>query len=116
MRINKWILRENVFKKANKDVCAKLRVDEPEQSFLKANTIHILKIMKDREVDQVLEKLSINNRLGSKIYMKDPQKPSSRSALIRHIDLYNALPVDLKAMKIESVKRKLKKHDVVFEE
>ena len=39
-----------------------------------------------------------------------------RSALIRHIELYNALPFELKAMKIDSVKRKLKKNDVVFEE
>ena len=97
-------------------MCAKLKVDEPEQSFLKANVIHILKIIKDREVGQIIEKLSINNRLGSKIYFKDSQKPSSRSSLIRHIDLYNALPFDLKSMKISSIKRKFKKHDVVFDD
>ena len=116
MKINKWILRENCYRKPNSEVCAKLKVDEPEQSFLKANVLHILKIVKDREVGQIIEKLSINNRLGSKIYFKDPQKPSSRSSIIRHVDLYNALPFDTKAMKISSLKRKFKKHDVVFED
>ena len=114
MCINKWILRENCFRKANSEVCAKLKVDEPEQSYLKANVLHILKIIKDREVDQIMDKLAINNRLGSKIYIKEPHKPSSRSSLIRHIELYNALPFELKSMKIASIERKFKKNDVVF--
>ena len=116
MKINKWILRENTFRKANKEICAKLKIDEPEQTFLKSNVLHIAKIVKDREVGQIMEKLYINNRIGSKIYFKDPQKPSSRSSLIRHVDLYNALSLDTKAMKISSLKRKFKKHDVVFDD
>ena len=87
MKINKWILRENTFRKSNKEICSKLKTDEPEQTFLKANVLHIIKIVKDREVGQIIEKLAINNRLGSKIYFKDTQKPSSRSSLIRHVDL-----------------------------
>ena len=114
MRINKWILRENCFLKKNSEVCEKIKVDEPEQAYLKANVLHIIKIIKEREVDQMLDKLAMNNRLGSKIYIKEPHKPSSKSSIIRHIELYNALPFELKSMKISSIKRKFKKHDVVF--
>ena len=114
MRINKWILRENCFRKKNREVCGKIKVDEPEQAYLKANVLHIIKIIKEREVDQMLDKLAMNNRLGSKIYIKEPHKPSSKSSIIRHIELYNALPFELKSMKISSIKRKFKKHDVVF--
>ena len=114
MRINKWILRENCFKKKNSEVCAKIKVDEPEQAYLKANVLHILKIFKDNDVDQIRNQFSINKRLGTKIYLREPHKPSSRSSIIRHIELYNALPIETKTMKISSLKRKFKNHDVVF--
>ena len=114
MRINKWILRENCFKKKNKEVCAKIKADEPDQVYLKANVLHILKLIRDNDVDQILEKFTINKRLGTKIYLKEPHKPSSRSSIIRHVDLYNALPIETKTLKISSLKRKFKNHDVVF--
>ena len=114
MKINKWVLKENCFRKKNKEVCEKIKVDEPDQIFKKTNIIYICKIMRDKACDQILNKLIINKRAGSKIYIKAPHKPSSKSSLVRHIDLFNALPFELKTAKITSIKRRLKKEKVIF--
>ena len=55
--------------------------------------------MKDRAVEQLMNKLVINKRTGSKIYIREPHKPSSKSPIIRHIELYNALPLEIKLAK-----------------
>ena len=59
-----------------------------------------------------MDKLILNKRTGSKINMRDPQKPSAKSSLTRHIDLYNALPFEWKTLKIPVLKRRLRKMKV----
>ena len=70
--------------------------------------------MRDKVCHQILNKLIINKRSGSKVYLKAPHKPSSKLSLIRHIDLFNALPFELKTAKIPSIKQRLKKEKVIF--
>ena len=60
--------------------------------------------MKENEVKQTLNKMIINKRLGMKVYMRTPQKQYTKSSLIRHIALYNALALELKVMNIPSLK------------
>ena len=98
------------------DICHEINVDNPEQKLLKANTKFICKLMREKQVEQILNFLIINLRIGTKIYMVDPQKESSKSALIRHIKLYNALPLNLKTMNQARLKRKLLKNKVSFKE
>ena len=116
MKINKWILQENWYKKKNKDICEKIKVEEPEQKLLKNNVLYICKIMQEREVQQILNKMIINKRAGSKVYMRNPQKPMSKSSIIRHVSLFNALPLDLKNLSIQRLKRKLRKMQVQFKD
>ena len=106
-----WV-KDQTFKKKNKDICNKLKVDEPAQVFLKSNILYICKIMRERQVDQIIDKLVVNKRTGSKIYIKEPHKPSSKSSLIKHIKIYNALSFEVKSAKIASIKRRFKKENV----
>ena len=104
------------FQEKTQGNCQKIRVDEPDQKLLKTNVIYICKIMKEKEVEQITNKLIINKRTGSKVYLRDPHKPSSKSSFIRHIALYNALPLELKALSIPSLKRKMHKLRVQFKD
>ena len=70
--------------------------------------------MKDKEVEQIMNKLSINKRTWSKVYFRNPQKQSSKSSIIRHVALYNTLPLDLKTLNIPSLKRKMLKLQIKF--
>ena len=73
------------------------------------------KLFKDKQVDQIMDKLIINKRTGSKIYFKEPQKPSSKSSLIMHVEIFNALPLEVKLAKISTIKRRFKKEKVVLQ-
>ena len=116
MKINKWIMKENTYKKKYKEICQKLKVEETSQIILKNNVLHICKMMKEQVVDQLMKKLVINKRTGSKVYLREPQKTNSKSSLIRHITLFNALPLDLKLLPIPRLKRKLKKMQLQFKD
>ena len=83
---------------------------------VKFNIIYISKIIYKKKVHQILNKLIINPRIGTKIHMRDPLKPNSRSSLSRHIKLYNALPLDLKSLNPNRLRRKLKKLQVSFKD
>ena len=48
------------------------------------NTKNICNIFHEKQVKQILSFLKMTNRLGSKIYFKEPQKESSKASLIRH--------------------------------
>ena len=70
--------------------------------------------MKDKAVNQLMNKLVMSNRTGSMVYLREPLKPSTKSSFVRHIALYNALPVKIKTAKISTIKRRLKKEKAVF--
>ena len=114
MRINKWIYQKPTYLKKYSEICEEIGVDHPEQKILKTNTKYITKIIQEKEVSQILNQLKIHERTGTKIYIKNPQKQNSKSSLIRHIRLYNALPPELKRLNPIQMKRKLKKHTVTF--
>ena len=99
-----------------KKLCNNIKVEPPDQKVLKINTQYIAKIFFEKEVDQILEMLKINSRMGSKIYFKNPVKPTSKASLVRHVCLYNALPLDLKILNPPRLKRKLKKLNVSFKD
>ena len=99
-----------------KNICQDIEVDEPKQLILKQNTKFICKLMSERKVDQLLNLMLINPRLGTKVYMADPHKPSSKAAIIRLIQLYNALPLELKSLNQPRLRCKLKKFDVSFKD
>ena len=51
---------------------------------------------------------------GSKVYFREPQCVSSKSSLIRHTSLFNALPFEMTILNNMRLKRKLKKLSVTF--
>ena len=55
----------------------------------------------------------LTDRLGSKIYMQEPTKQVYKSSLDRQIELYNALPFEVKQLTNERLRYKLKKSDIV---
>ena len=116
MRLYKWIYNRNTFKVKSKDIISDIHVDEPSQTLLKVNTKFICKIMHENKVDQLLNLFIKNRHLGSKVYLADPQKDQSKSAIIRRVKLYNALPLDIKSLNPQRLKRKLKKHKVTFKD
>ena len=68
MKVNKWIYGPGTFKLNYKKLCNSIKVDPPDQKILKINTQYIAKIFYEKEVEQILEMLKINNRVGSKVY------------------------------------------------
>ena len=81
-----------------------------------ANVKYITKVINEREVKQLIDMLIINKCVGTIIYVKDPHKPNSKSSLIRHITLYNALPNDIKLLNPMKIRRALKKLTVSFKD
>ena len=112
MKINKFIYNKNTYMKRYEDICQDIRVELPAQKLLKLNTRFICKLMFEKRVVQIIDFLIINPRTGTKIYLADPQKTSSRSAIIRLISLYNALPLELKLLNPDRLKRKLSRLQV----
>ena len=78
------------------------------------NTLYITKIMYEREVTQIPNMLKIGERKGSKVYFRELQCVSSKSSLIGHIRLFNALSFEVKILNTMRLKRKLKKLSVTF--
>ena len=79
------------------------------------NIAFTIKIMKENQVEQIIDKLVVNKQTGSKIYIKEPHKPSSKSSLIMHVEIYNALPFVVNTAKISSIKQRFKKEKVVLQ-
>ena len=111
-----WIYNRCTFKVKTKDILTEVRVNEPSQTLLKVNTKFICKIMNENKVDQILNLFIKNRCTDSKVYLVDPQKDQSKSAIIRHIKLYNALPLEIKVLNPQRLKRKLRKHNVTFKD
>ena len=97
-------------------ICQDIKVEEPDTKILNNNTKFICKLMHDKKVKQILDFLIVNVRTGSQVYMADPQKNSSKSAIIKLIRLYNALPLEIKLLSPQRLKRKLLKWKVTFKE
>ena len=116
LRVNKWIYGYSTYKLNYEKMCNSMKVEPPDQKLIKLNTQYISKILFEKEVDQIIKMLKINNRLGSKVYLKHPLKPSTKASLVRHIHLYNALPLDLKLLNPPRLKRKLTKLNVSFKD
>ena len=49
-----------------------------------------------------------------KIYMRHPNKELHKSSLDKQVELYNALPLNIKALPPSKITRKLKKMTVIF--
>ena len=116
MMVNKWIYGNNTFKLNYKKICESIKVKPPDQKIIKINTQYITKILFEKEVEQILDMLILNKRLGSKVYIRHTLKPSSKASLVRHISLFNALPLDLKLLNPSRLKRKLTKLNVSFKD
>ena len=116
MTINKRIYNRNTYMTKYKDICHDIQEDEPKQLLLKTNTKFICKLMTECKVDQLLNLMIINVRLGSKVYMADPHKQGLKAAIIRLVQLYNALPLELKSLNQQRLKQKLTKFDVSFKD
>ena len=88
----------------------------PDQTILKAHVKQITKILYEKEVHQIPEQLVMKEHLGSKIYMRHPNKELHKSSLDKQVKLYNALPLNIKALPPSKIKRKLKKMTITFKE
>ena len=116
MNIYKWIYMKNTYMVRYSKICQDIKVEEPDTKILNNNTKFICKLMHDKKVKQILDFLIVNVRTGSQVYMADPQKNSSKSAIIKLIRLYNALPLEIKLLSPQRLKRKLLKWKVTFKE
>merc|ERR1711954_500584 len=96
MSIYKWIYNKNTYMVRYSIICKEIHVEELAQKILENNTKFICKLMFEKKVTQILNSLIINNRIGSQVFIANPQKNSSKSALIKLIKLYNALPLEIK--------------------
>ena len=101
--------------KKHSEICAEIKVEPPNHKIQQTNVKYITKILFKKEVYQITNMLIINNRIGTKIYLRDRHTPKSKAALIRHIALYNTLPIDIKTLNLSRMKWKLKKLHVTFE-
>ena len=72
--------------------------------------------MKDKAVMQLMNKLVMNKRTRSRVYVREPHKPPSKLSLIRHMEFFNAVPMQIKMAKISSIKRRFKKERIKFTE
>ena len=88
----------------NSEICNEIKVKEPSQTLLKNNAKFICKLMYEKKVVNLIDLMIINPRIGTKVYLADPQKQHSKSAIIRLVHLYNALPLELKALNPQRLK------------
>ena len=102
MQINKWIFSKPTYMVNNKAICSEINVGTPDQTILEAHVKHITKILYEKKVHQILEQLVMKEHLWSKIYMRHPNKELHKSSL----ELYNALPQNIKALPPSKIKRK----------
>ena len=102
MKVNKWIFKRSTYRKKHEDICKEIKNEPPDQKILKANVRYITKVIYEREVKQLIDMLTI--------------KPNSKSSLIRHLKLYNALPNDIKLSNPMKIRRTLKKLTVSFKD
>ena len=116
MNVNKWIYGKTTYMKSYKEICQEIQVEPPKQVILKTNTRYICKLMFEKQVTQLMNFLKINKRTGSKVYLKEPHKASTKASLNRHIDLFNTLPLELKTLNPKRLKRKLAKLSVSFKD
>ena len=93
------------------EICKEIRVEPPAQKLLKNNTKFICKIMHKQRVRQILEMLIINPQTGTKVDMVNPQKTNSKSAILKHVQLYNALPLKLKSLNPDRLKQRQRTKD-----
>ena len=114
MGFYKWIYNKNTYVVKYRKISKDIKVEEPSQKLLKANTRFICKAMLENKVDQLLNCMVIHPRTETKSYMVDPEKKNYSAVIIRHNHLYNALPYDLKVLNPERLKRKLSKLHVTF--
>ena len=114
MNVNKWIYGKTTYMKSYKEICQEIRAEPPEQVILKTNTRYICKLMFEKQVTQLMNFLKINKRTGSKVYLKEPHKASTKASLNRHIHLFNTLPLELKTLNPKRLKQKLEKLSVSF--
>merc|ERR1711954_343361 len=97
-------------------ICKEIQVEEPAQKILNNNTKFICKLMFEKKVTQILNSLIMYNRIGSQVFIANPQKNPSKSSLIKLMKLYNALPLKIKILTPQKLKRKLIKWTVSFKE
>ena len=116
MTIYKWIYNKCTYRKKYSDICKEIKIEEPSQTLLKNNAKFICKIMYEEKVKHLTELMIVNPRVGTKIYLVDPQKQHSKSAIIRLVHLYNALPMEYKTLNPKRLKRRLSKLDESFKD
>ena len=116
MTIYKWIYNRCTYRKKYSDICKEIKIEEPSQTLLKNNAKFICKIMYEKKVDHLTNLMIINPWIGTKIYLVDPQKQQSKSAIIRLVHLYNALPLELKTFNPQRLKRRLSRLDISFKD
>ena len=74
MTIYKWIYNKCTYRKKYSDICKEIKIEEPSQTLLKNNAKFICKIMYEEKVKHLTELMIVNPRVGTKIYLVDPQK------------------------------------------
>ena len=116
MRINRQMTSNPLGLISRNAICNYLKIDTPRQDIIKSNFTLIHKFLKRKQPEQILNKLQIPKRSSGKIYVKGKNKSerTRRSPLDAGIQLYNALPQNVKVLPCKVLKKKLKNLDIKY--
>ena len=112
MLVNRLIHGKCGYMTAKTKICKDIKSDMPNMWMRKTAAKFMHKQITSAKCDDLLMQLKIPKRKASPIYVKDPQLGNYNCSLEKMVEIYNSLPVDLKAKKVVPLKRHLKKHDI----
>ena len=97
---------------AKTQICKDIKVDLPKMWMKKAAATFLHKHLTTAKCHDLILQLKIPKRIASPIFVRDPQLGNYNCSLDRIVEVYNSLPLDIKAKKVMPFKRYLKKHDI----
>ena len=112
MLVNRLIHGKCGYMDAKTKICKDIKVDLPKMWMRKTAATFLHKHLTTAKCHDLILQLKIPKRIASPIFVRDPQLGNYNCSLDRIVEVYNSLPLDLKAKKVMPFKRYLKKHDI----
>ena len=95
-----------------KTICKRIGVELPEKHIIKTSARYIHKHIFHKKCPAVMDRMIIPKRDATIIYMKKPQLGVYPASLDKLVQLYNSMPLKLKAMKPPKLKKHFVKNDL----
>ena len=116
MRVNKSMFSNVEGLRSTNAICNKLKIDDPRQDLIKASFKFIHKIIENKKPDQIVRNLKIPKRKTSKVYLAGGTRSirNIRSPINSAVELYNAIPPDVRMLSHKKLKTKLKRVNIQY--